>query len=252
MQSQDVDRETDRGAWRAESPDEEVVSPAGGDQADVGVERLEDDAGVVGERGHEPDVRDAPARRPPRVSLARQVDDRSDLRGLVGHEPLDLASGDIECSSSPLEVVVRHAAGARPRPRADVIPESQELEHMVTDRAGETADEPTHEPDVPDMDRGPVRPEAAGLERFGEEREDVGVGDGARGADELDAGLEQLALAGGHRGLLAEDRSEIRQPQRAVHLAVSLRDEPSDGRGEVGSQRDELAVGVEELDAPLP
>src|SRR5438067_730475 len=138
--------------------------------------------------------------------------------------------------TGPLAVLARNAAGARPRPRADVIPASQKLEHLVTDRAGETADEPTHEPDVPDMDRGPVRPEAAGLQRFGEEREDVGVGDGARGADELDAGLEQLALAGGHRGLLAEDRSEIRQPQRAVHLAVSLRDEARDGRGEVGSQ----------------
>src|SRR5439155_25096193 len=51
--------------------------------------------------------------------------------------------------------------------------------------------------------------------------------------------------------LLGEDRREIAEPKASVHLPVAVRDEPRDRRGEIGPQRDEAAVAVEELDEPL-
>src|SRR2546425_2744038 len=98
------------------------------------------------------------------------------------------------------------------------------------------------------MDRRAIESESAALERLDEEGEDLRVGDRTRRADKLDAGLNDLALAGGHRGFLAEDGCEVREAERTGGFAVALSDEPRYGRREVRAQRDERAVGVQELD----
>src|SRR2546427_282903 len=63
-------------------------------------------------------------------------------------------------------------------------------------------------------------------------------------ADKLDAGLHDLAVARGHRGLLTEYRSEVREAERTGGFAVALGDEPRYGGREVRTQGDERAVGV--------
>ena len=93
--------------------------------------------------------------------------------------------------------------------------------------------------------------ESAAVEGFREEREHLRVRQRPGGAHELDAGLVVLALGPEHRGLLAEDRREVRQAQRTGGVAVALRDEARDRRGDVGAQRDEAAIAIEELHEPL-
>src|SRR2546421_734683 len=67
--------------------------------------------------------------------------------------------------------------------------------------------------------------EATPRERIRAERDHCGVGTRARIADELDAGLVVLTFGAAHRRLLAEDRREVREPQRGVGVRVALRDD---------------------------
>ena len=101
-----------------------------------------------------------------------------------------------------------------------------------------------------DLDRRVAK--SAARERFSEQREHLGVRQRPGRADELDAGLVVFALGAEHGGLLAEDRREVRQAQRAGCVAIALRDEARDRRGDIGAQRHETAVAIEELHEPLP
>ena len=101
---------------------------------------------------------------------------------------------------------------------------------------------------MPDIDLGGQ--EATARERIGEERDDLGVGAQARIADELDPRLVVLALGAAHRGLFTEDRREVREPQRGRRVAIALRDDARDRGGDVGSQREQPAVAIEEPQHP--
>src|SRR5207247_2851847 len=132
----------------------------------------------------------------------------------------------------------------------DALPISERLENFGTRLVGDSSEKSVDEANVPDLQRGLADREPASLERLREQRQDLGIGQRTVAADELDAGLEDLARPAGPGGLLAEHRSHVRKPEYAGQIAVAARHEPRDACREVWTERGEGAVAIEELDGP--
>src|SRR3989475_926660 len=202
------------------------------------MQRLEHDCRVVGERWDEPDVGRTPELDAAGPAFAREVDDLTELADVVPVELLDAPPDDGERGSRACHVLARHPRLVRATERAHEIAGAKRAQHCGSLFLCERGEEPPHDPDVPDLDRRAIESESAAFERLDEQGEDLRVCDRTGRADKLDAGLHDLALARGHRRLLTEYRSEVREAERTGGFAVALGDEPRYGRREVRTQGD--------------
>ena len=111
------------------------------------------------------------------------------------------------------------------------------LRRELLEKAGDIAD-------VPDVDLGGTQP--AARERVPEQPDDFGVGESTLRSNELDARLVVFALGAAHRRLLAEDGREIREAKYRVAPPIALGDDARDGRRDVGPEREQASVAVQE------
>src|SRR5437870_3096366 len=152
--------------------------------------------------------------------LARELDDPAELSFV---NPIDADAG--ERAVGALEIALGHRRVARATERTRDIALAERLENFGTRVVGDTSEQGGDEANVPDLQRGLADREPASLERLREQRQDLGIGQRTVAADELDAGLEDLARPAGHGGFLAEHRSDVREPEHAGQGAVATRDE---------------------------
>ena len=221
MQVRDRDAEAGRRPVGAEAREEPVVTAAGGDRgSEIRHRDLEHDAGVIGERRNETEVE------PNGTADAGCLEE-----GTEGVERVERAQRRRRCAGARIGQV-RRAIAEAPLERRDPV-RAQSGGPRRADRADKVAgvgggagglaglgrqlgDEPIHEADMADVDVGGE--ESAASERVREERDDLGIGAQRRIPDELDAGLVVLTLGSAHRRLFAEDRREVREPQRCVRV----------------------------------
>ena len=89
------------------------------------------------------------------------------------------------------------------------------------------------------------------LEGLREQAHDLGLRRDAVTGHELDAELRKLARLAAQRRLLADHRGAVAQADGQVGLAHAAGDEARRRQREVGSQREEGLVGVEELEGAV-
>ena len=85
-------------------------------------------------------------------------------------------------------------------------------------------------------------------EDLGEETDDLSLGRGPLVAHELDAELRELARLALERRLLADDGCGVAEADRQLVRADARGDEAGDGQREVGTEHEEAAVAVKELE----
>ena len=91
-----------------------------------------------------------------------------------------------------------------------------------------------------------VAAQAGRVERVAEYGQRLGGAVGGGRADELDAGLQELAHLAAVRAHAAVGVSEVAELQRRLGGRIARRDEPRDRHGHVRAQREHLAVVVED------
>jgi hypothetical protein len=244
----DIEREADRRQRAAKGAQQLVVAAAAAQRNAVGgVVDLKQGPGVVAEAAHEAEVEDDPLRRRDRqqaVNLAHPAQ-RVVQRALQALEDLGAAAGVRQAQQE-----VGLVSGEVKRPDLSVHAHEIPGRELGEDEVAAGGVHPERVEQIGVQRRiakaHAVVAQAGGVQRGTQDAEHLGRARRAGSANQLHAGLQELAALSSLGAHAPVGVGDVGEAQRRFGVGVTGGDDPGDGDGHVGAQHQHAAVLVED------